>query len=123
MKWREYLIRSEETMSTEFHCGMKEERLLHAVIGILTEIDELLDNYMGDKMDSINVGEEITDILWYVAIIGREMNIDYPQIVVKSKSDDPVKIILNITKNSCKLLDFVKKKLYYNKEIDENMFK
>ena len=123
MNWNEYLVMSEKTMSTEFHCDSKDERLLHAVIGVLTEVEELLDNHIGEEQDITNMLEEAGDITWYLAIIGREMNLDYPQLVVKTKNDNPMKLVLKIVKNTCKLLDMMKKKLYYNKPIDDNLFK
>jgi NTP pyrophosphatase (non-canonical NTP hydrolase) len=123
MNWKEYLVMSEKTMSTEFHCELKDERLLHAVIGVLTEIEELLDNHIGDEQDDTNRLEEAGDVCWYLAIIGREMNLDYPQLIVKTKNDNPMKLVLKIIKNTCKLLDMMKKKLYYNKPIDESQFK
>ena len=123
MNWREYLELSEKTLSTQFHCEEREQRLLHAVIGVLTEVEELLDNHIGDEQDITNMLEEAGDITWYLAIIGREMNLDYPQLLVKTKNDDPMKLVLKIVKNTCKLLDMMKKKLYYNKPIDETLFK
>lgn len=123
MNWKEYLVMSEKTMSTEFYCDKKDERLLHAVIGVLTEIEELLDNHIGDKQDDTNRLEEAGDVCWYLAIIGREMNLEYPQLIVKTKNDNPMKLVLKIVKNTCKLLDMMKKKLYYNKPIDESQFK
>ena len=123
MNWKEYLELSEKTLSTQFHCDEKEQRLLHAVIGVLTEVEELLDNHIGDEQDSTNMLEEAGDITWYLAIIGREMDLDYPQLIVKTKNDNPMKLVLKIVKNTCKLLDMMKKKLYYNKPIDENLFK
>ena len=123
MNWKEYLDLSEKSLSTQFHCEVREQRLLHAVIGVLTEVEELLDNHIGDEQDITNMLEEAGDITWYLAIIGREMNLDYPQLLVKTKNDDPMKLVLKIVKNTCKLLDMMKKKLYYNKPIDENLFK
>ena len=123
MNWKEYLELSEKTLSTQFHCEEREQLLLHAVIGVLTEVEELLDNHIGDEQDITNMLEEAGDITWYLAIIGREMNLDYPQLLVKTKNDDPMKLVLKIVKNTCKLLDMMKKKLYYNKPIDENLFK
>ena len=123
MNWKEYLELSEKTLSTQFHCEEREQRLLHAVIGVLTEVEELLDNHIGDEQDITNMLEEAGDITWYLAIIGREMNLDYPQLLVKTKNDDPMKLVLKIVKNTCKLLDMMKKKLYYNKPIDETLFK
>ena len=123
MNWKEYLELSEKTLSTQFHCDEKEQRLLHAVIGVLTEVEELLDNHIGDEQDFTNMLEEAGDITWYLAIIGREMDLDYPQLIVKTKNDNPMKLVLKIVKNTCKLLDMLKKKLYYNKPIDENLFR
>ena len=123
MNWKEYLELSEKTLSTQFHCEEREQLLLHAVIGVLTEVEELLDNHIGDEQDITNMLEEAGDITWYLAIIGREMDLDYPQLVVKTKNDNPMKLVLKIVKNTCKLLDMMKKKLYYNKPIDENLFK
>ena len=123
MNWKEYLELSEKTLSTQFHCEEREQRLLHAVIGVLTEVEELLDNHIGDEQDDTNRLEESGDVCWYLAIIGREMNLDYPQLLVKTKNDNPMKLVLKIVKNTCKLLDMMKKKLYYNKPIDENLFK
>jgi NTP pyrophosphatase (non-canonical NTP hydrolase) len=123
MIWKEYLELSEKTLSTEFHCDEKHQKLLHSVIGVLTEVEELLDNHIDDRKDLTNVLEEAGDITWYLAIIGREFQIDYPQIIIKEKNNDPVRLILKIIKNTCKLLDMMKKKIYYNKTIDEVQFK
>jgi len=123
MNWKEYLELSEKTLSTQFNCEEKEQRVLHATIGILTEVEELLDNHIGDSQDITNMLEEAGDITWYLAILGREYQLDYPQIIVKEKNGDPMKLVLKIIKNTCKLLDMMKKKIYYNKPVDEYTFK
>lgn len=121
MNWNQYLELSEKTLSREFHTDEKVEVLLHAVMGILTELDELLENY--DRgFDSVNVLEEIGDVIWYFAILGREFGIDFPNLEIKEKAKEPQKIIINLIKNSCKLLDILKKKIYYNKPISEEVF-
>ncbi len=123
MNWKEYLELSEKTLSTQFNCDEREQRILHAVIGILTEVEELLDNHIGDVQDFTNMLEEAGDITWYLAIIGREYQLDYPQLLVRNKNEDPMKLVLKVIKNTCKLLDMMKKKIYYNKPIDDNLFK
>jgi NTP pyrophosphatase (non-canonical NTP hydrolase) len=123
MNWNEYLELSEKTLSTQFNCDEKEQKVLHAVIGVLTEVEELLDNHIGETQDFTNILEEVGDITWYLAIIGREYQLDYPQLLVRTKNEDPMKLVLKIIKNTCKLLDMMKKKIYYNKPIDENLFK
>lgn len=119
MNWEDYKGLSEKTLSTEFHCSKKDELLLHAVIGILTEIDELLDNY-DKESDITNIGEEIFDGMWYLSIIAREYNLSLPEKVEIPLTE--FQIILEITRKSIKLLDFLKKKLFYNKTIKEDLF-
>lgn len=122
MQWKEYLELSEKTLSNQFHCEKKEELLLHSVIGILTEMEELLDNHMVDTPDEINRAEEIADAWWYVAIIGREYKID--DVLISDMSiSDPMLIVLNTIKITLKLLDFLKKKLFYNKQINDELVK
>jgi NTP pyrophosphatase (non-canonical NTP hydrolase) len=122
MNWIEYKELSEKTLSTEFHCDEKKiELLLHAVVGILTETEELLDNHL-IQQDKTNILEEIGDITWYLAIIGREYNMDFPTDLPLS-NEDPMKIVVSIIKQTCKLLDMLKKKLFYNKPINDELFK
>lgn len=122
MNWKEYLDLSEKTLSYEFHVDEKKiELLLHATMGILTEVEELLDNHIG-KEDPTNILEEIGDVTWYIAIIAREYNLDLPENLPLSNKD-PMKIVISIIKNTSKLLDALKKKIFYNKEINEESFK
>ena len=122
MNWNEYKELSEKTLSTEFHCDDKKiELLLHATMGILTEVEELLDNHIG-KSDKTNILEEVGDITWYLAIIGREYNMDFP-IDLPLSHEDPMKIVVSIIKQTCKLLDMLKKKLFYNRSINDESFK
>ena len=127
MKWNKYLELSEKTLSTQFHCEEKEQLLLHAVIGILTEIEELLDNHIShnDKeanLDPVNILEEAGDVLWYLAIIGRMYDIKPTELTIVSQVGTPMNIILAIIKETCKMLDMLKKKMYYNKPINEESF-
>lgn len=120
MDWIKYLKESERTLSTEFHCGHKVEKLLHGTIGILTEIEEILENYVDDKFDNVNVLEEVGDIFWYLSILSREFNIDISDIS-ETNEKNPKKIMISIIIDSLKMLDILKKKLYYNKEIKDDM--
>lgn len=123
MNWKEYLPLSEKTLSTEFHCSKKEELLLHGVMGILTELDELLDS----NDDSVNKEEEIADSFWYLAILDREINLNFTLDSNVDETDDLKRktsdeLVLLMYKKTSTLLDFLKKKLYYNKQIDLNRF-
>lgn len=122
MDWQKYKEESKKTLSTQFHCKEeKVELLLHAVMGILTETEELMDNHLIQK-DETNILEEVGDITWYLAIIGREYNLDF-NIVQTPKYIDSFDIVISIIKESCKLLDILKKKIFYNKDINNELFK
>lgn len=121
MEWNEYLELSEKTLSKEFHCTSKQtEFLLHAVMGVITELEELLSG----EGDEVNKGEEIADICWYLAIISREFNIDFPKYEFRTIYDGDVntKMVISMYKNSSVLLDLLKKKIYYNKPLSEDTF-
>lgn len=119
MEWNEYKELSEKTLSTEFHCGKQVENLLHGVIGVLTELEELL-----GWNDEVNKKEEVADIFWYLALLDRELDLNfkitkYEHNFTQIKSQS---LILQAFKQSCLLLDLLKKKIYYNKNIDTDQF-
>lgn len=130
MNWIEYLPLAEKTLSTEFHCDKRYEKILHAVMGSLTEVEELLENYddNGNLLTDVNkqgsVAEESADIYWYLSILFRELGINtvdtttFDETELKKK---PFSALLSFTKTSLKFLDLLKKKLYYNKTIDETV--
>lgn len=120
MNWKDYKFYSEKTLSTEFHCGNKVELLLHAVMGFLTEIEEMLDENITVDQDEVNRMEEFSDATWYLAIIGRELGLELPTTI--PQYTDSMDIVMNMTKTALRLLDILKKKIYYNKPIDDVTF-
>lgn len=120
MNWKEYLELSEKTLSKEFNCSKNDEFLLHGVMGILTELDELLDS----EGDDVNKGEEIADSFWYIAIIDREFNLglELNRNLLNFNYSRSQDIVLDLYKKTSKLLDYIKKKLFYNKEINRDEF-
>jgi NTP pyrophosphatase (non-canonical NTP hydrolase) len=55
-------------------------------IGLSTEANEVLDAYKkafayGKKLDVVNVGEELGDILWYMANLMRMLDIDFESVL------------------------------------------
>jgi NTP pyrophosphatase (non-canonical NTP hydrolase) len=82
MDFNEYLIQSERTLVQKG----KDLNLLHGAIGISTEAGEILDAfkrhiYYGKELDVVNIKEEIGDIMWYVAILCRELNLNMEDIL------------------------------------------
>jgi hypothetical protein len=121
MNWEDYKELSKKTMSTEFHVGAQVENLLHGVIGILTELEELL-----SWEDEVNKKEEVADIFWYIALLDRELslNLKIPNLDDNNffqLKNEPL-IIQNV-KLACKALDQLKKKIYYNKPFEMDKFK
>jgi NTP pyrophosphatase (non-canonical NTP hydrolase) len=113
MKFKEYLEQSEKTLSTQFNIdGEKEQKVLHSIIGMLTEVEELM-----SVKDGVNLKEEISDVFWYSAIIYREYNFDFKYEYIKSENN-----ILEFLNKTLVLLDMFKKKIYYNKQIDDVLF-
>jgi NTP pyrophosphatase (non-canonical NTP hydrolase) len=125
MNWSEYLLLAEKTLSTQFNCEDElYQKILHAIIGSLTEVEEILDNYSEDKLlTDVNkqgsLGEEVADVAWYLSILFRELNIEdvEPEF---DKSEKPFNILMSFLKVSLRFLDLLKKKIYYNKDIDIN---
>lgn len=64
--------------------------LLHAVMGLSTEANELLDAvkkyiFYGKEIDKVNLIEEAGDIFWYMAALCKEfLNIDFKEVQFKN---------------------------------------
>ena len=119
MNWEEYKKLSEKTLSTEFHCGKQVENLLHGVVGVITELEELI-----GWNDDVNKKEEVADIFWYIALLDRELNLNLkiPSYDVEFTQIGNDVLIIQSFKTSSLLLDLLKKKLFYNKNIDITSF-
>jgi NTP pyrophosphatase (non-canonical NTP hydrolase) len=87
MDIKTYLTESEKTLSEKFFAtDTKNQKLLHAVIGLSTESGELLDQmkkvvYYGKELDRVNIKEELGDLMWYMAILMRELDLDMDDVL------------------------------------------
>lgn len=72
-------------------------RLLHALIGMTTELGEMLDNlkkhiFYGKELDLINLGEEIADSDWYRSIaidfLAKKFDLDVNSLDCKIKENN-----------------------------------
>lgn len=57
-------------------------RILHGAIGAVTESGELIDAlkksiYYGKPLDKVNLVEEVGDVMWYLALILRELDMTF----------------------------------------------
>jgi len=65
------------------------EKLLHAAIGIGTESSEIIEavfkaKYQDKQLDVVNIEEELGDLMWYIAILLREYDIDFHKLLQKN---------------------------------------
>lgn len=63
--------------------------ILHGIIGLQTEIGELSDAvkryiFYGKDLDVTNLGEEIGDICYYIALVCKHLNINWEEILKKN---------------------------------------
>ena len=80
-------LHREQRLSFYQRCGDEEIiDLIHATMGISTEAGELLDVMKkhlayGKQVDLVNIAEEVGDVLWYVAIILRRLNMSFEEVM------------------------------------------
>ena len=65
----QYLEAGAVPLSTLFPKTEKEFNTLHALIGLITETTEALENYFSPKYSELNQVEEVGDISWYYALL------------------------------------------------------
>lgn len=86
MDIKTYLSESEKTDSKQFLLDPKNQEILHGVVGICTESGELLDAlkkhmFYGNPLDRVNLKEELGDVMWYIAILLRELDLDLEEVL------------------------------------------
>lgn len=78
---KDYIQDAIKTESVHFNVTGR-ERLLHAGIGLATESGEFLDAlkksiFYGKELDTVNLKEELGDVLWYMAIAMDALGTDF----------------------------------------------
>jgi NTP pyrophosphatase (non-canonical NTP hydrolase) len=83
-------INAEEDFNHNFKMTEEEIRLLHTVLGIATEAQEMIDQIMNlwknKKLDKINLFEENGDIFWYQAVMADICNKSFEDLMEKNIS-------------------------------------
>lgn len=64
-------------------------RLLHAAMGMCTEAGEFQDQlkrhlFYGKPIDSVNLAEEVGDMMWYLALAANALNVDLIEVATKN---------------------------------------
>ena len=92
MDTKEYVVNAVKTESRDFSAigsrlaEVRNQRLLHAGIGLATEAGEFLDAlkkhvFYGKDLDTVNLSEEMGDLFWYCALIADELNVDFADVM------------------------------------------
>ena len=97
-------------------------RMLHAIIGIETEMGEVAEAYenihRAGRIDYVNVAEEVGDAYWYTGVLFDELDIarvDAPDLVGIDSNTAP----LELFSQAADMLDKCKKTMFYGKEFNE----
>lgn len=118
----QYVALSERTLSDEFFMEtVTDKRQLHGAIGLVTETQELLIAILKPKDESviINIGEEIGDMLWYIAIFEREFGVEFShEHKLNLSSISPLDKTIELLKSSIEILDMYKKFMFYKRPVD-----
>lgn len=108
-----YEIYQEKASRTCPDLGSEALNLSHMVLGMCSEVSELREAMF--NMDSVNIGEELADINWYIANYERLRG----RIVEGNYSFKEFNPTIDILYNEIsELQDLVKKFIAYGKEID-----
>lgn len=91
-KYKDMVLRTESKDFDSIASRLKDKRalrLLHGSCGIATEAGELLDTmkkhiFYGKEIDTVNIVEEIGDLMWYSAIILDELGVEFEQVMEKN---------------------------------------
>lgn len=102
--------------------GAKTVDVLHAVIGIMTETNELEEAVK--KNDVVNIKEEIGDIWWYAALIIRRKpilkNEDIEEYVYVAEDDVVIDKMFEMMYNHiANMQDAIKRIVFYGAEFEE----
>lgn len=113
MTLAEYQHQSKRTCPT---LGSDKIDLAHMVLGICSEYSEYLEAC--EKLDYINVGEELADSLWYISNYCTFRGYNFSEIYENRAIEEGLEE--KTTYNTSKLQDLVKKYVAYNKPININ---
>jgi len=108
-----------EALRTESidHFNVFSARILHAAIGISTEVMELV---FVDEADTAHFIEELGDILWYVAVAADELGTSFDDLLRFARPEDNV--AKQLIEHAGGALDCVKRGLFYGVNFDRDRF-
>jgi len=113
MNQQEYIKKALRSESKDYKfqsTGDITPRIEHAVYGLVTEAGELLDaikkaKIYGQKLDKVNVVEELGDIMWYMALFVDALGTDFQKIWQKNIQKLKLRYPEKYTDENAKLRD------------------
>lgn len=88
--------------------------LVHGVLGFCSELEELQEALASG--DTVNIAEEVGDVMWYVYLMAREMRFDLMNswapydVVIAASTLLPID---NLYKSASAMCDTMKRRVYY----------
>lgn len=89
-------------------------RILHAVIGVNTEVGELL-----LATNETNWIEEIGDVLWYIAVLADEIEASFDELNLLGQMEEADVSMVSLFSYANSALDLIKRGLFYGVELDQ----
>lgn len=104
------------------------DSLFHSAIGIQTEVGEIFEALYirTGELDSVNLREEIWDVMWYIAIACKKLDfyeLNFDTDFDTKKYDSIQEYAHQLNYFSTEILDSFKKSLFYNKAFDRELLK
>jgi hypothetical protein len=99
-------------------------RLMTTVCGLAGEAAECLsntDSFLNIINDDDKLIDECGDVLWYVALACTTLNLSFDNLVAKAKNSEQIDVyynILQLSQNTGKYADTVKKHLFHGKVLN-----
>ena len=116
---KDFIQQAIRTESLTFN--VENNRLLHAIMGLSTEISELIEGYVENKGNK-NTLEEIGDMLWYMGLSYSVLNITFEESKIYKIEDSDYVVPQNVFNKlvilSGNLLDIQKKSIFYGRTLD-----
>lgn len=117
---------------TERFASLNNIRMMHGVLGLASEIGEVQQVLDNENLDSVNLLEEMGDVYWYMGVITDHLGFSpssvfsdsvYPHqdsLSPKDRKEDLQSTIHSLSVEISNLVDLLKKRLIYGKEISAN---
>lgn len=95
-------------------------RLLHAAVGVTTEVAELL---LAEDGDTVNVKEEMGDVCWYLAVACDELKLSFQELAdLANQGSIEADAVREMLGGATGALDVMKRGLFYGVELDLGKF-